>query len=45
MDSMQEEVKTKDKEIRKLKEQLEEQSSVVSSVVVTRDKLEVKTSS
>jgi hypothetical protein len=42
---MQEEVKTKDKEIRKLKEQLEEQSSVVSSVVVTRDKLEVKTSS
>jgi hypothetical protein len=45
MDNMQEEVKNKDKEIRKLKEQLEEQSSVVSSVVVTRDKLEVKTSS
>jgi hypothetical protein len=45
MDNMQQEVKAKDKEIRKLREQLEEQSTVVSSVVVTKDKLEVKASS
>ncbi len=45
MDSMQEEVKGKEKEIRKLREQLDEQSSVVSSVVVTKDKMEVKASS
>jgi hypothetical protein len=45
MDSMHQEVKTKEKEIRKLREQLEEQSTVVSSVVVTKDKLEVKASS
>jgi hypothetical protein len=45
MDAMQDEVKSKDKEIRKLREQLEEQSTVVSTVVVTKDKLEVKASS
>jgi hypothetical protein len=45
MDNMQGEVKAKEKEIRKLREQLEEQSSVVSSVVVTKDKMEVKASS
>jgi hypothetical protein len=45
MDALQNEVKGKEKEVRKLREQMEEQSSVVSSVVVTRDKLEVKTSS
>jgi hypothetical protein len=45
MDSMQEEVKAKDKEIRKLRETLDEQNSMVSSVVVTKDKLEVKASS
>jgi hypothetical protein len=45
MDAMQEEVKSKEKEIRKLREQLEEQSTVVSTVVVTKDKLEVKASS
>jgi hypothetical protein len=45
MDAMQEEVKGKDKEIRKLRDKLEEQSSVVSSVVVTKDKMEVKASS
>jgi len=45
MDAMQDEVKGKDKEIRKLREKLEEQSSVVSSVVVTKDKMEVKASS
>jgi len=45
MDAMQDEVKYKDKEIRKLREQLEEQSTVVSTVVVTKDKLEVKASS
>jgi hypothetical protein len=45
MDSMQGEVKNKEKEIRKLREQLEEQSTVVSSVVVTKDKMEVKASS
>jgi anion-transporting ArsA/GET3 family ATPase len=45
MDAMQDEIKSKDKEIRKLREQLEEQSSVVSSVVVTKDKMEVKASS
>jgi len=45
MDAMQDEVKGKDKEIRKLREQLEEQTKVVSSVAVTKDKLEVKTSS
>jgi hypothetical protein len=45
MDALQNEVKGKDKEVRKLREQIEEQSSVVSSVVVTRDKLGVKTSS
>jgi hypothetical protein len=45
MDSLHQEVKTKDKEIRKLREQLEEQSTVVSTVVVTKDKLEVKASS
>jgi hypothetical protein len=43
MDTMQ--VKGKEKEIRKLREQLEEQSTVVSSVVVTKDKMEVKASS
>ncbi len=42
IDAMQDEVKNKDKEIRKLREQLEEQSSMVSSVVVTKDKMEVK---
>jgi hypothetical protein len=45
MDTMQEEVKEKEKEIRKLRELLDEQSSVVSSVVVTKDKMEVKASS
>jgi hypothetical protein len=45
MDAMQDEVKGKDKEIRKLRDKLEEQSSVVSSVVVTKDKMEVKASS
>jgi hypothetical protein len=45
MDAMQEEVKSKEKEIRKLREQLDEQSTVVSTVVVTKDKLEVKASS
>ncbi len=45
MDSMQEEIKSKDKEIRKLREQLEEHSNVVSFLVVTKDKLEVKASS
>jgi len=45
MDAMQDEVKSKDKEIRKLREQLEEQSTMVSTVVVTKDKLEVKASS
>jgi hypothetical protein len=45
MDNMQQEVKAKEKEVRKLREQLEEQSTVVSSVVVTKDKLEVKASS
>jgi hypothetical protein len=45
MDTMQGEVKSKEKEIRKLREQLEEQSTVVSSVVVTKDKMEVKASS
>jgi hypothetical protein len=34
MDPMQEEIKGKDKEIRKLREQLEEQTTVVSSAVV-----------
>jgi hypothetical protein len=41
MDSMQEEVKAKEKEISKLREQLEDQTTVVSSVV-TKDKLEVR---
>jgi hypothetical protein len=45
MDAMQDEVKSKEKEIRKLREQLDEQSTVVSTVVVTKDKLEVKASS
>jgi hypothetical protein len=45
METMQEEVMTKDKEIRKLREQLDEQSTMVSSVAVTKDKLEVKASS
>ncbi len=44
MEAMQEEVKGKEKEIRKLREQLDEQSSVVSLVVVTKDKMEVKAS-
>ncbi len=45
MDSMQEEVKAKEKEISKLRVHLEKQTTVVSSVVVTKDKLEVKASS
>ncbi len=46
MDTMQEEVKNKDKVIRKLHKQLDEQQTmVVSSVVVSKDKLEVKASS
>jgi hypothetical protein len=45
MDAMQDKVKGKEKEIRKLCEQLEEQTKVVSSVAVTKDKFEVKASS